>query len=334
MKLLFRMKPQGAFYVGNDLFSAQSFPFSHSDTIFQALLSAWEMLWGKKEKDQLIECFHHPDTIPFIITSCFPAIGDVYFLPKPLAMKEKEAKKKNNAFSWISGNIYKEWLKGNRLDFSLEYCLSPGVYFHPSEKNTIESLCPSQKIWSCDKGRMRNKTSIFGGVAKAYPAEQIYYSQNTDFYLVAEIQEAYSNKFQSILRLLAEEGIGGKRSIGCGSYLYQDTMPIPESLDFLEKPVSASWVLLSLYFPQPKNIEDGLFHKAHWQIMERQGWSKNNRGNSIHNKAIHLIQEGSCFFSVPEKAKALVEVKSSSSSQNACYHYVYPFKAVAPGANL
>ncbi len=335
MKLLFRMKPQGAFYGGNDFFSAQDFPFPRSDTVFQALLSAWDMLWGKEEKNHLLSCFKNQHTPPFFMTSFFPVMGDVYFLPRPLALQiesSERQKKIEKAVSWISANIYKEWLEGKDIVYFSDYFLGPSAYFHSSELRFLEDLCPSKLLWSSDKGRMRNRLSVFMEKAQAYPAEQVYYSQNMEFYLIVEVEESYKTKLEAAFRFLAEEGIGGQRSIGCGSFLYEEPRFLPKILNFLEKPVEKNYVVLSLYYPQAK--EKSMFHEAYWEIIERQGWTRDEHGQSRQNKAIRLLKEGSCFSSMPDHTKALIEVTPSQSKKETCYHYVYPFRVVAPGGKI
>ena len=132
MKLLFRMTPEGAFYTGSEFIGGHDFPFTRSDSLFNAIVNAWNSLWGKEAGQKLIELYKNGDA-PFTISSIFPAIEDIYFLPRPLSLRFKTNKSKNcekimKQVSWISATLYREWLQANVLPWNFECFLDPCLY--------------------------------------------------------------------------------------------------------------------------------------------------------------------------------------------------------------
>lgn len=334
MKLLFKMKPQGAFYAGTDL-SASSFPFPHSDTMFQSLLWAWALLWGKAEKESLLQ----KESTPFWISSIFPALGETYFLPRPFAMKIRSSEKHKNhakntkAISWISASVYQQWLAQKEIVSLGDYFAEPSIYFSPSDLGTFRDLCPTRTLWRSDEGRIRNRVDLYGATT-AYPAQQIYYTENLNLYMVVEMSEPYQEKIEACMRLLADEGIGGRRSIGCGAFTYEKPVALPQSLKFLDEPIDGACVLLSLGLPHPADIQKGLLDKARYEVLERQGWSKDKEGKTRHHKKVRLLEEGTCLASPMTVKQSFVDTTPLSTPDEHCYHYCYPFMVAAPGGLL
>lgn len=345
MKLLFRMTPQGSFYTGSQLSDGCTCPFPRSDTVFKAILNAWNLLWGDTEVETLLDHFSHNAQIPsvpalcfgtrarpFYISSIFPVVDTVYFLPRPISMlwKVDNEKLPHQIFqniSWVSAAIYRAWLEHQTIDFSPENFLLPSLYCDSKEMNTINLHFPNKVLWS-DEERTRNTVDRATAAAHIYPTSQVFYGEKLQEYIVVDTQEEYRAKLEAVLRLLADEGIGGQRSNGCGSYIYYPPVSIPKELDFIEAVPENSFVTLSLYYPSLEDVQNGILDQAQFQLIERQGWSKDCQGNALRQQKIRLFKEGSHFSHHPIALKSLVEMKSNSDR---CYHYVYPFPIAAPG---
>lgn len=335
MKLLFRMTPQGAFYGGDQFADTFQSPFCKSDTIFKAVLKAWELLWGNKETQTLVERYlkaQSEEDIPFYLSSIFPVIGDVYFLPRPFSFRmadENLPPEMVQEISWISAGLYRNWLEGNDVPWSSDCHVSPGLYFHPRESTAVNVLLPQRIPWAGDE-RTRNEVDLVTSATRPYQSGQIYYAENLEHYLLAETRGEYQGKLEAVFRLLAHEGIGGKRSAGCGGYLYRPPLPIPDSLDFVQKEVDASFVTLSLYYPLAEDIENGLLRNAKFQLIDRQGWHVDGKGSAQQQPGVRLCKEGSHFHAAKISTKCLLEMTGAPSQ---CYHYVHPFRVVARGVS-
>ena len=214
------MTPAGGFYSGNEFLSSYHCPFARSDTVFQAVTNAWYALWGKTERDRLIEAFQNEP--PFYLSSIFPVVDSVYFLPRPVTLslqpsgKNRAVIRNGRQLSWISAAIYRNWLEGEKLVWNADNFLAPGLYLHNDELENKSALPAS--LWGQSR-RMRNMVDIATCAVQVYPANQVFYSQAVDFYLVVHLaNQDYRDKLSAVFRLLGDDGIGGRRSIGCGAY--------------------------------------------------------------------------------------------------------------------
>lgn len=327
------MTPQGAFYSGAQ--EAYQFPFSRSDTVFKAILNAWELLWGGTEVERLLGDYlqvQKAQDIPFSISSIYPVVGDVYFLPCPFSLGKKAdnnlPREMLEHILWISARVYQEWLEGHEVSFSADCFIQPGLYCHPAENHSITEACPERILWSEDQ-RTRNKVEPITSKTSTFQANQIYYAEPVEHYLLAEVREDYEKKLEAVFRLLAHEGIGGKRSVGCGGYTYHPPLSLPDCLEFVNREVEGSFTSLSLYWPCPEDIQKGLLNQAQFQWIERQGWHSDSHGLPLRQPRLRLFKEGSHFHAGEISMKVLLKMESNSSAAH--YHYVYPFRVVAPG---
>lgn len=338
MRLLFKMTPAGAFYNGSQ-FNSLDFPFPKSDTVFQAIRKTWELLWGEDSVEELLKKYREAqnvDDIPFTLSSIFPVVEDIYFLPRPFSLSieshdnNRPWNQQNGIISWVSASVYADWLQGQKPSGSLDFVLSPGLYFHPQDYKTVK-LLKEKTLWSCDEGRIRNSVDRITAEAVAYPANQIFYAEQLEWYILISVQNEYQSKLESVFRLLADEGIGGKRGVGCGGFIYHPPVALPETLRFMDEPIKDSFVTLSLYYPAMEDVQKGILDKAEFQLMERQGWFQDNQGCPRRQKKLRLCCEGSHFSFSEIPKKSLMAV---GTEETRCYHYVYPFRIPAPGVNL
>ena len=322
MKLMFRVKPQSSYYNGNDFLYTQDFPFPRSDTILHSIISTWKKLWGKTEQTKLIENFNNDDELPFYITSALPLIGKVYFLPCPASLEANL-----NNISWISSKIYKDWLDERDISWMEKCFLKPNFYVHNSQINDLPDSEKLERLWIYSN-RERNLINSFE--VKSFFDNQIFYNQNLELYIIVELQEEYKDRLKACFRLLADEGIGGKRSIGCGGFFYRDPYELPQDLEFFNDDIDENFMNLSLYLPDKKDIENGLLKESQYKKILRQSWGRDSKGISWKKKSVNLLKEGSTFKFNLKKTKALLDVTPDKAEGEKFYHYVYPFKIKVP----
>jgi CRISPR-associated protein Csm4 len=92
---IFKLKFKGPVHFGDtgiDLENVQ--PTISSDTLFSALVNALSANLGNQEADKFISDFQQKP--PFLVSSLFPYVGNVYYLPKPLddSFIDKDVKRK------------------------------------------------------------------------------------------------------------------------------------------------------------------------------------------------------------------------------------------------
>jgi len=82
---LYKIIPRAPFHFGErGIGQEETAEFPHSDTLFAALISAWRLMYDQAEFDRCIaEVTQVNDTPHLRLSSAFPYIGEVYFLPRP-----------------------------------------------------------------------------------------------------------------------------------------------------------------------------------------------------------------------------------------------------------
>ena len=178
---------------------------------------------------------------------------------------------------------------------------------------------------------MRNIVDIATSNAQVYPANQIFYADTLDFYLLVHLaDEEYRNKLTAVFRLLGDEGIGGKRSIGCGSYHLHKEITLPPELDFIDAPIGEedAFVTISLYHPHADDIGKGLLRHGDFEWVARQGWRSDSHGTSVRTRMVNLLSEGSYFHFPKLVAGGLLDVSPQPNTQ--FFHYGFPFRVKAP----
>jgi CRISPR type III-A-associated RAMP protein Csm4 len=315
MLYVFPMTPRGS--VCNNSTSSLDFPFLRSDTLFKAMLHIHKLLWGKKEWEEFIQKYSNtsPNQIPFFISSIFPVVKDIYFLPKPVSMNFSGDKKIPN-IAWISASLYEDWLQGKALTYAQECFFYPSVHCHKKDCETLQNLLPDKIFWECQK-RTRNK--IHPSQTSHFVSQEVFFAENVNWYVLIECQPEYKEKVEAIFRLLAEEGMGENHR----SFLYHPPIPLPETLNFITLPIEKGFLTLSLYHPSLDHVKNGLLQKAQFQLIERQGWYTTESGEKRKQPMIRMLTEGSHFCLKKPEAKVLLPFSES-------YHYIYPFCIAAP----
>lgn len=90
-----------------------------SDTLFSALVDAWQRLGGPVER-WLAPFLQEPPDPPFVLTSAFPFAGAVRFYPMPVDLRglfaQPEAGKRVKRIAYLSEGLLRRALSGEKLD--------------------------------------------------------------------------------------------------------------------------------------------------------------------------------------------------------------------------
>ena len=270
----------------------------HSDTLFSALINCADMLYGDSEVNALIEAFNEGR---FNISSVFfgitTSLGETLFLPKPYGhfspsnKENHDSPKKIKKIRYISLDIWKKivssWDKEKKIfNYDLTSHEVVGEKFLLSEKN--EELLELDFI----KSISRPKVSIN---RSNNAAENFYFQTEIELISTKEAQPFLfflfrgniDKKIKAIFNLLIEEGIGGKRFLGKGTFRKWDVGEI----DLPDADNEGYNVSLSLVMPN-KNEVDGI---ESYNLIRRDGFIYSNGGTSIRKKAVRLLSEGAIF---------------------------------------
>ncbi|WP_338835355.1 type III-A CRISPR-associated RAMP protein Csm4 [Neomoorella thermoacetica] len=241
----------------------------HSDTLYSGIFQAWLRLYGEPLPE-------------IILTSAFPFIAANYYFPRPflpapgytseLAIKYGKALKRT---SFISQEHFARWVQGIPLDF--EQLVEESKLLGEVMGTGVRAQVALDRLHS-------NSALYFVG--------ETFFAQHREaglFFLV-DLPPEYWPNFQAALKMLGEEGIGGRRSLGYG--IFEPEFIADFSLIQIDKP--DAYLTLSLVYPAgPDEVQDNLIA---YQLVERMGWLEDKYGNlAQRHQRVLMFSEGSVF---------------------------------------
>jgi len=311
----------------------------HSDSLFGALSCAWSTLHGDDELAALIGEFLKGEA-PFVISSGFPFISDLLLFPKPLATlaeiigaKGPEEEKKIKRAKFVSKDVFEWTLRGKRpADSDWEFIYNgnkiAGIA-SASEMALIGKKSSKTVFWKREEAahvvldRDNQSSSIFR-------VGDISFSEGMGFYFLADFRDnGIISKFDGAMRLLGDEGIGGERSSGKGSFRFKrETVEIStenssnSSSDDSNtiNSIGGSLALLSLYHPTKSEVKLGLLTRSSYQLITRRGWISSQGSRTLRKKTVRMISEGSIIPKIGSLPRgALVDVTPQEMKAHKVY---------------
>lgn len=243
----------------------------HSDTLFSAIFKTWLQFDGTPPPEGLI------------LSSAFPFLGEEYYFPRPFLRlpglsrefvdeRGKEIKK----LRFVPGSYFFKWLKGE-----------------PFEKHEVEDLL--QKATEVEKAvaavvRPQVALDRLTRSSGLYFAGETWFKRGAGLFFLVDLPEEEWPRLQETLRLLGEEGIGGRRSLGYGVF-----RPEFASRFRPEEPGEPdAYLTLSLFYPDKGELTEGSL--VAYRLVERTGWLEGTGGNAARrHQRVLMFAEGSVF---------------------------------------
>ena len=308
-----RIKPKTPFHIGIKEGSLEkTMYYIHSDTIFGGICNAYRLLYGKEELEEMLRKFEEVMP-PFLISSAFPYFGDILFFPLPKHINFSKYKKINDSKKYKKIEFVSHSLLRSILEKKFEQHLDGNnivqekILLSKNEKDIVGN----EKIWKVKEtprvviDRKSNASNIY------YFGEVEYCSKCGLYFLVKVIDKSIENKIKSTIRLLGDEGIGGDRSYGKGSFE-------AEFKKFEWNINDGVFINLSLYFPKDDEME--MVKNGWYEFVNRGGWVYSIDKKGERKKFVRMIKEGSSFKGDKEFYGGLVDVSVSNE-----YHKVYRY---------
>lgn len=262
-------------------------------------------------------------------------IKTINFLPKPFIQIKKFNgtnetedndnlnKKKIKKLKFVSLEVYKEILENfssedlisetdlfnNHKFISDEFCCNDNELIYSFKnsfktkiietKNEIDRRTGQVKVRISnneEKGQLFNEIDL---VISEIVEENLKIKPN--LYFIAEINSDFKQQFDASVRLMCDEGLGGERSFGKGSF--RDI----EINDFNWTLNNKIAINLSLVNPAPDEFNELKENIISYDSIIRGGWAEND----LPKKKVRMLKEGSVF-----KNKVfgrLVEVRNEHS---------------------
>ncbi|MCB9352685.1 MAG: type III-A CRISPR-associated RAMP protein Csm4 [Lewinellaceae bacterium] len=243
-----------------------------SDTLFSAICHTYNLLYGKKALEALIN--HGNPGIS--LSSCFPFKGSQYFFPVPMKdrnlpdLGDPALHKKLAKATLMPMESFAEDLRG-KLDLK-HWAIS--LESHSGLYQEVER--PRVTI-----DRITQRTNIF------HFAETQYKEEAGLYFMVDYEEKTLEEKVKAALRLLGDEGIGSDSTVGKGQFVLKE-----DSLSLEMPDPGEHYVSLSLYNPSAQEIVNLDASRSHYKMIVRGGWISAG-GRNLRRRSVRMLTEGS-----------------------------------------
>ena len=283
-----------------------------SDTLFSAFCNGYGLLYGDGELTDLLQAFLD-DAPPFRLSSAFPKWKGLYFFPAPLNQiaAEKDVKK----IRWIEKAGWERLLKGETVDeviktSSFQYIPKPG----PNQGKDADDPSEPWKILETPRVGL-DRTNNHPG-ERYFHFGQVHFRPEASFFFLADVgSEEVWGRLKAVWRLLADEGIGGDRSVGKGLFHTPSFDVLRLSLPDRAK----NQALLSLYYPGTS--ETGVVGEGYYEFMERKGYLYSPASQGLRRNTVRLFKTGSVFPSPRPLRGRLMDVTPEIFTRHRVYRY-------------
>jgi len=290
-----KLEPRSSFHIGERGVGLEgTFTIIHSDTLFGAICNAIKLLYGMEEVEKIINSFKEGKP-PFLISSAFIYVDDIYTLPLPLSLNWKnyfsdfDIVKQLKKIKFITKSIFEDIVQEEsnirryiEIEKQKDHVeingIKKGILF-PIDEYPDMDIYVTTEIPRVVLDRITNASNI-------YYFGEVQFSKKCGFYFLIDFRDkSIRKKFKAAINLLGDEGIGGKRSSGKGLF-----KPKFEKIQF-DLPNSDNFVALSLIYPKKDELTPII--KGFYELLLRGGWAYSSDLKDIRRKTIRMIAEGS-----------------------------------------
>jgi CRISPR-associated protein Csm4 len=316
---LYRFVPRGAFHFGErGIGVEETADILHADTLFAAIVLARLALGEEPSAPTNTLPSLAPflaGTPPLLLSSALPYAADVLLYPRPhITLGAQKALKQ---VEYVSAAALALICQGQTLDrdrAERELIQGGRVWVLPAERNRIVDAVlpdePDAELRRRERERINRDPSslrIWWGadeppaphvaIDRVNSASAVYFTGRLRFaagcglYCQAVFaDESYRPWLEAALAVLADEGLGGKRSIGHGQFeLRRERTTLPAAAE------PNAWMALSLYHPGPEELAAGVLDQAWYRRVLRRGWIFSPEGRNQRRRGLWMLAEGSLF---------------------------------------
>lgn len=315
-----------------------------SDSLFAALVARLAALRGPHQVEAWIEPFL-TDPPLFVLTSAFPAAGEIRFYPIPLRPASLDSTQGNVSYKklkhvrYVSEKIFQKLISGVPLVrlFDEKLTLQAGqLLIDPADVLKIpESLRKSEKrtVWNVEQrprvtvGRVQSSSNLyFTGRTSFAPDCGLWFGVQW-----FEEQQNARAELADLLQELGDAGLGGERNSGFGAARLE-----PSGQAELPDRGQGAWIALSRFLPDKAETGVLLDPSTAYSIETVGGWVQSPGKAAERRQSIHMLAEGSVLG--PSRAAApgrIVDVQPNYAGTQPIGHPVWRNgKTVAVGFNL
>jgi CRISPR-associated protein Csm4 len=353
-----------------------------SDTLFAALVDALVRNGGEVERfiapfpRQQADSTSQSGDPPFLLTSAFPFVGQLYFFPMPLPLQRFFAKntlqarrKELKRIRFVSEALFRRLLAGeqvddwlfpedDRIDPTMGVALQGGTFWLTAAEQeklpkgmrrdgkmdkpiplralrrrkilaavrvprvTVDRVSSASEIFHAGRVSFAPGCGLWFGVAWRRPQE-----------ILGQNGLTFQDAFERALAMLADDGLGGERSVGYGAFSCKKAC---ETLTLDDPAPGGLALLLSRYHPRSGELSLALSGAGTgYDLVPISGWLRSWAGAAQRRKRLWLVGEGSVVRTVGAGPWGdVVDVRPAYNNQNvALPHPVWRY-GLALGAAL
>ena len=299
-----------------------------ADTLFSAICQIWVTFYDAASLTAFLSKYTADDTIlPFTLTSAFPYAHNVYLFPKPLTWTDRSKESKRVQF--VSHNIFQGIISGNPPPFSKDNLINgENVWGSPNEINQLEKSMDDELIIWKTTTRPRVTIGSQNAGSEIWHVQTVQFNTNCGLWFAANFDaDETKQKFETLLRVLGDCGIGGERNAGYGQFDFAE-------VDDLEIPAAEAgnqFVTLSPICPKSsEQLEHLLKGDIAYTLTQSTGWLSAT-GSAQRRNQVNMFSEGSVLNTSEDQIGRLVDLKPRAWS-HPVYRYGYAWQVRLKGA--
>ena len=286
-QLIVKFKNLSPLHIGT---GRENYDFSanvlQSDVISSALASIYATQIDSNGVEKFINSF--------IVSSAFPFIDDIFFLPAPNAKlninvdneEEHLYRKDLKKIKYIESTIWQSLVDGTTL--TIERNQLQGSFLISKGFLNFKSPYKSQVNERVSVPREENEN------ASPFFFDWTYFRENAGLYCILSCEEDNINIFKKLFSMLSDNGIGTDRNIGGGKFDVEfidiDILPT------IQNPTSS--MILSMYIPTKDELNSIDLEKSKYDLHLRGGYisgSEYEQFRHLRKKSIYMFGPGSVF---------------------------------------
>ncbi len=304
-----------------------------SETLFGAVCWSIRLLYGEEALETLLDGFENSEQ-RFYLSSAFPCLrvkdSYAFYYPRPfgLPFPREEAEtgeyKRFQQATYLSEPLFESWLQGEQdanlyrrfREGQLTLCgnlLGESEDFLGLEPQTKRAVFAGTKL-----DRLHASTA---GAGELFFYTRSYYSEDTAFYF--HLHTSDPDYIIPALRLAAERGLGGDRSVGRAAYEVEAVEPYTPPFQ-----TGRVFITLSRYLPQEQELDLDAPAISYRLVScrARVESALEFHGEDIWKRQLLYFKEGSCLALRDEKPfpGQLPVVKELAGKKIRQYGYAYP----------
>ena len=299
-----------------------------ADTLFSAICQMWATFYDTASLTAFLNKYTADDTtLPFTLTSAFPYAHNVYLFPKPLTWTDRSKASKRVQF--VSHDIFQGIISGNLPAFNEDNLINnENVWISPDEINQLKELMDDELIIWQTSSRPRVTIGSQNAGSEIWHVQTVQFNKCCGLWFAADFgSDKMKQKFETLLHVLSDCGIGGERNAGYGQFDFTE-------IDDFEIPTAdtgAQFVTLSPVCPKSsKQLEHLLKGDIAYILTHSTGWLSDT-GSAQRRNQVNMFSEGSVLNTSEDQIGRLVDLKPETWS-HPVYRYGYAWQVRLKGA--